>query len=350
MDQSEPQDPTPAPGFNAPAPADLDAVLPGFSVTGLIAQGGMGAIYRAVQTKLDRPVALKILPSHAGQELDFVARFEAEAKAMARLSHPNIVGVYDYGETPDGSLLYISMELVEGDNLETILASHERLAPETFIPLVLQICSALDYAHTNNIHHLDIKPGNILVTTDNQVKVADFGLAKVHHPLGTAHDENPALPMGTPDYAAPELFVTGATIDHRADVYAVGVLIYETLTGDVPRGEFVRPSEAVPGTDRRFDHLVLNAMAHDLDDRYFAISDLAEDLGSILAGPRIRTSVNTPGVASAPPRSRRNPVVSTNRRLRRLRAKDKSQTSILFWTVVVLGIIAILLLFFNNVG
>lgn len=171
------QDP-PDSDFIAPSPQELAPFFPAYQINGFIAQGGMGAVYSATQTSLDRPVAIKILPKVFSSDPHFQANFEAEAKAMARLSHSNLIGVYDFGEA-DG-MLFIVMELVEGKSLHESCRG-EPIEQKEAGRLVSEICRGLAHAHKAGIIHRDIKPGNILLTPTAEPKIGDFGLA---HPLG----------------------------------------------------------------------------------------------------------------------------------------------------------------------
>lgn len=158
----------------------MQDVLPGFEVVDFVGRGGMGAVYKARQVSLNRVVAVKLLAAH-GNELDFITRFKVEAQAMARLSHPGIVPVYDFGETGDGHLFYV-MEFVEGEDLAKKIESDGRLTPDEALRIAIAVCDALAFAHEQGVVHRDIKPSNILLTARGAVKVADFGLAKIDDP------------------------------------------------------------------------------------------------------------------------------------------------------------------------
>ena len=258
----------PESSFHRPTPEELDAQLPDFSVSEFVGQGGMGAVYRGVQLKLDRDVAIKILPKTFGEDLNFAARFEGEAKAMARLTHNNIVSVFDYGETSDGSLLFFCMEFVEGTDLH-LLIHGGKMTLEHKLSYLGQICDALAYAHFNGIVHRDIKPENILIDNSGMVKVADFGLAKIDH---TSEE----VELGTPDYAAPEIYDPELPNDHRADIFSLGVLIYQTLTGELPKPG-AKPTSAL-GFDKRFDGIISQAMAREPAQRFQTVTKIKEAL------------------------------------------------------------------------
>ncbi|MBI3854179.1 MAG: serine/threonine protein kinase, partial [Planctomycetes bacterium] len=192
-------------GF-AELPAGADAALkPGstfgrYEIVETVGRGGMGVVYRARQTGLDRAVALKVLSPRLSSDPDLVGRFEREAKALARLSHPNIVAVHDCGV--EGGTPYLVMEFVEGLSLRRLLAER-RLPPEEALRIVPQLCDALEYAHGQGVVHRDIKPENILIDTNGQVKIADFGLAMVIG-IGAPRLTQTNAVMGTPHYMAPE--------------------------------------------------------------------------------------------------------------------------------------------------
>ncbi len=272
LPQSElPEAPQPA-AWEPPSLETMGKQLPQYEFVGVLGRGGMGVVYQARQITLDRFVAIKVLPPGAeDDEINFSERFIAEARSMARLSHPSIVHVHDFGATAEG-LMYFVMEFVEGTNVEDVLAEKGSIPPKLAVHLMGQICDALGYAHEHNLIHRDVKPSNILVDREGRVKVADFGLAQE----GVGHDDGPS--MGTPEYAAPELTRVGVQIDHRVDLYALGVMLYQMLTGEVPKGEFLPVAVQKPDVDRRFDKIILKAMAWDLHQRYSSASDIKRDL------------------------------------------------------------------------
>ncbi len=284
MSDSEPS-PDPGPtGFTAPSVEELNARLPQFEFIEQIGLGGMGAVYKARQPKLNRFVAIKILPRVENDSFGFAERFEREAQSMAQLSHPHIVPVYDFGETDDGQLYFV-MEYVEGADLHKLIHGGQ-LTPAHFFSWIPQICSALEYAHDRGIVHRDIKPANILINLEGQVRVADFGLAKLtttDRKGGSLTHKN--LSMGTPDYAAPEQIDTEKEVDGRADIYALGVVIFQMITGKVPRGAFRNPSEENPAYDAQLDAVVLKAMQSDPADRYQHATDISTALEKINRKP-----------------------------------------------------------------
>ena len=279
-----------------PLPEELTALLPAdsYQVDSFLGQGGMGAVYRGQQVRLKRPVAIKIMRRDRGKDYDFEARFEREAQAMAKLSHPNIVSIIDYGQA-GADYLYIVMELIDGADLMDVIRSGQ-MTQEMALTLLPQICDALQFAHDHGIVHRDIKPSNIMLTRDGRIKMADFGLAKRFDTESSFRTQT-GTGMGTPDYAAPEQFDPNACIDHRADIYALGVMIYQMITGSLPRGVWKPPSQRVEVAPA-WDDIVSRAMQSDPADRYQTASDIKTDVSSIpLAGKE--GSAGTPARSSS---------------------------------------------------
>jgi serine/threonine protein kinase len=250
----------------------MAALLPQYSFEKLAAFGGMGAVYKARQVSLDRLVAIKILPPEFGRQEDFADRFKSEARAMAKLNHTHIVGVYDFGITKEGHL-YLVMEWVEGQTLHTLI--HQGCIPvRKAASLAMQLCDALAFAHHNKILHRDIKPGNIMISEDDQVKVADFGLAR---PITGEAEENP---FGTPDYAAPEILGKGA-VDQRADIFAAGVVLYEMLTGRVPQQPRRSVTEFAP-LSPKWDELIDRATHADPAKRFQDVGEMRAHIAMLI--------------------------------------------------------------------
>jgi polar amino acid transport system substrate-binding protein len=290
--------------FAAPRPDELAPLFPQLEVLELLGQGGMGAVYKARQPGLDRLVALKILPPEAGCDPAFAERFAREARALARLNHPHIVGVHDFGRA--GDLYYLVMEYVDGHDLRR----HIRAGGLTLAEvgrIVGQTCDALQFAHDEGVVHRDVKPENILLTHKGQVKIADFGLAKL---LGRPAGQTPLTAtrqvMGTPHYMAPEQEERPGAVDHRADLYALGVVFYELLTGELPLGNFAPPSGKA-AVDARVDAVVLQALAREPERRYQNAAEMRAALETI--GP------GTPG--GAPPGAAQGTSGTGRRRRRR---------------------------------
>lgn len=256
-----PNDP---PSFDVPSVEEMASYLPQFRFEKLAACGGMGAVYKAYQDSLARWVAVKILPPKFSAEQGFAERFKSEARAMAKLNHTNIVGVYDFGITPGGHL-FLVMEWIEGRSLHHLIYK-TNLPPRKAMNLAMQLCEALSFAHSHGIIHRDIKPGNIMVNDADQVKVADFGLAR---PGQQMEEDNP---MGTPDYAAPEI-CGGSVTDHRVDIFAAGVVLYEMLARRVPENPR-RPITLFAKVAPRWDEIVAKAINADPDKRFQDASEM----------------------------------------------------------------------------
>ncbi len=267
--------------FVAPDPEELSAHFPQLEILELLGQGGMGVVYKARQRGLDRLVALKILAADAGKDASFTQRFTLEARSLARLSHPNIVGVYDFGQA--GNYCYFVMEFVDGTNLREMIRA-KNTQPKEALAIVPKICEALQFAHEEGIVHRDIKPENILIDKKGRIKIADFGLAKLLRK--TPQDFQLTAPqtvMGTPHYMAPEQLERPLEVDHRADIYSLGVVLYELLTGELPLGRFAPPS-AKAQIDVRLDEVVLRTLENKPERRYQHASDLRTELETI-CGP-----------------------------------------------------------------
>jgi|GEM_PF-2229810 len=247
-----------------PSLESVRAAFPHLEVTALIGSGGMGAVFKARQPQLDRFVALKILPTELADQPGFSERFQREAQALAKLSHPHIVTIYDFGHA--GGFYFLLMEFIDGVNLRQLLKA-KRLTPKEALSIVPPICEALQCAHDHGIVHRDIKPENLLIDRAGVVKIADFGIAKIiaASSAETAGETTGAsssaatLAFGTPDYAAPEQRDASATTDHRADIYSLGVVLYEMLTGERPKEKIEAPSKRVQ-VDVRIDEIVLRAL------------------------------------------------------------------------------------------
>lgn len=263
--------------FSPPAPEDIAALFPQLEILQLIGRGGMGAVYKARQNGLERVVALKILPPQMSADASFAERFAREARALARLNHSNIVSVFDLGRS--GPLYYFLMEFVDGVNLRQML-KRGALAPREALALMHQVCEAIEYAHGEGVIHRDIKPENILVDPRGRVKIADFGLAKLLGPAQTAQLTQAGQVMGSFHYMAPEQFEKPLEVDHRADIYALGVVLYEMLTGELPLGRFELPSKRA-AVDSQHDELILRALERNPERRFAQASDLRTQLEAI---------------------------------------------------------------------
>ncbi|MFN0019936.1 MAG: serine/threonine-protein kinase [Pirellulaceae bacterium] len=267
----------------AAAIADLAPHFPQLEIIELLGQGGMGAVYKARQKHLDRLIALKVIPPEAAKEPAFAERFAREARALARLNHPNIVTVHDFGQS-DG-VYFLLMEFVDGLNLRQTMRAG-KLSPQEALAIVPHICEALQYAHDQGIVHRDVKPENVLLDKAGRVKIADFGLAKLltHSPQDYTLTHSMQV-MGTPRYMAPEQIEKPTEVDHRADIYSLGVMFYEMLTGEIPMGRFVPPSQKVQ-IDIRIDEIVLRTLEREPARRYQHASDVKTDIETLHFAPR----------------------------------------------------------------
>jgi eukaryotic-like serine/threonine-protein kinase len=251
----------------------VDRLLDGrYAVESVLARGGMSTVYLATDVRLGRRVAVKVMQPALAEDPEFVARFNREARAAARLSHPDVVAVYDQGS--DDGLVFLVMEYVPGATLREVLRQQGRLSPGETVAVMDHVLAALGAAHAAGLVHRDVKPENVLVTPDGRVKVTDFGLARAV--AGSSVTGDSAMMFGTPAYVAPEQ-VSGGLADVRSDVYSAGIVLFELLTGTVPFGgdtpvaiayrhvteDVPAPSSLVGGLPSELDALVASATARD---------------------------------------------------------------------------------------
>ncbi len=269
----------------------VGAVLDGrYRVDTLIATGGMSAVYRGLDLRLDRPVALKIMESRYAGDHQFLTRFQREARAVARLKDAGLVSVYDQGL--DSQHPFLVMELIEGGTLRELLRERGPMPPHAVAAVLRPVLSGLAVAHRSGLVHRDIKPENVLISDDGDVKIADFGLVRA---VAEAKITSTSVILGTAAYLSPEQVGTGDA-DPRSDVYAVGILAYELLTGDTPftgdnaltvayqrmDHDVAAPSTVIAGVPSQFDELVLRATARDPAARYADAAELGAELDSIV--------------------------------------------------------------------
>ena len=288
---------------DVPSISRIAAAFPQLEIVRCIGQGGMGFVYQARQIKLERAVALKILPDRLAKDPRFAERFHREGQTLARLHHPNIVGVHDFGES--GGFCFLMMEYVDGVNLRQAMRAG-RFSPGEALSIVPRICDALQYAHDQGIMHRDIKPENILLDSKGTVKIVDFGIAKLlddsTRPPTLTHTGGT---LGTPHYMAPEQLENPREVDHRADIYSLGVVFYEMLTGELPLGRFAPPSEKTP-VDRAVDDVVFRSLEKEKDRRFQTAAELGDRVKTLTdthlqTGPRPNGSGNS-GAASPDPK------------------------------------------------
>jgi serine/threonine protein kinase len=266
------------PSHERPAPPSLETVsasFPHLEIIELIGQGGMGCVYKARQPQLNRLVALKLLSQALAENPAFADRFTREARALAALNHPNIVTIHDFGQS--GGFFFLLMEYVDGVNLRQALrAGH--FTPEQALAIVAPICDALQFAHDSGIVHRDIKPENLLLDKSGRVKIADFGIARIINDPGAVLEPEAA---GTPRYTAPEQKHSPSQADHRADIYSLGVVFYEMLTGDLPGPTLQPPSRKVQ-IDVRLDEVVLRALDQSPELRWQTAAQMRQHLETIV--------------------------------------------------------------------
>ena len=289
-----------------------------YEARGTLGAGAMGTVVEAFDRMIERRVAVKLvkLPGGGDAEAEEAhARFRREAQAAGRLSHPNIVGVYDYGENADTA--WIVMEMVEGGSLKSIIDRGDRMPVAEVVRLMEEILSALAYSHGRGVVHRDIKPANIMLAGDRSVKIADFGIARIENSSMT----QVGTVMGTPAYMAPEQ-LRGEAVDARADIWAAGVVLYQLLTGEKPfEGNYTAlmhrvlntepppPSQLAVSAPRGFDAVLARALAKRPDDRFPSASAFAEAMRNAGARDGAATMVasSRPGSLPAPPKPKPRP-------------------------------------------
>ncbi len=308
----QPAPPTPR-STSAAVPLERGTRLAGrYELDAPIATGGMATVWRAQDTILTRPVAVKVLHAHLAADPEFVARFRREAVAAARLAHPSIVATYDTCDDPEA----IVMELVEGRTLRDELDARTFLPPAEAVAIAADVCRALEVAHKAGIVHRDVKPANILLSAEGHLKVADFGIAKAARDAGEPDDDLPDLTavgrmVGTAKYLAPEQ-VSGGAVDARTDVYAVGAVLYESVCGRPPfagandlatatarlHGLPERPRAVLRTVPDELDRIIMRALATDPDDRYPSAAALWADLQNCATDDAVPAPVAVDATAS----------------------------------------------------
>ena len=259
-------------------PEQIAPHFPQLEILECLGRGGMGVVYKARQITLNRLVALKLLAPERVGDAKFAGRFTCEAQALAALNHPNIVTIYDFGQA--GGFYFLLMEFVDGANLRQLLRTR-KFTPEEALAIVPPLCDALQFAHERGIVHRDIKPENLLLDKTGRVKVADFGIAKMLGTAGTivsagqpgAPENATETAMGTPSYSAPEQKTDPQHVDSRADIYSLGVVFYEMLTGELP-GKHIEPPSRKVQIDVRLDEIVLRALEKKPELRYQQAGDV----------------------------------------------------------------------------
>lgn len=332
--------------WTPPSVDELAEAFPQLDVLELIGCGGMGAVYNARQKSLGRSVAIKILAPHHAANPDFAERFAREAKILAEVSHPNIVTVHDFGQA--GGFYFLTMEFVDGVNLRQAMQAG-RLTPQQALAIVPPICEALQFAHQRGIVHRDIKPENLLLDKEGRVKIADFGIARMLHndagqakssategsaeDAGLRHEElTQQSVLGTPLYMAPEQRERPASVDHRADIFSLGVVLYEMLTGELPSINLDAPSKKVQ-IDVRLDEIVLRALEQQPELRFQTAAEfntrLTDYVTRASADEQLehsaRSRLTDTGIANTPEKT-----VDQNNAVPRIASLEDSQRGILF--------------------
>ncbi|MFT5466933.1 MAG: serine/threonine protein kinase [Verrucomicrobiales bacterium] len=265
-------------GFEPPSIERVAAAFPQLDIIELIGRGGMGAVFKARQLHLDRLVALKLLPESLAISPEFTERFTREARTLAKLNHPNIVTVHDFGHA--NGFFFLILEFVDGVNLREAMRAGQ-FTPEQALEIVPRVCEALQFAHEEGVLHRDVKPENILLDANGRVKIADFGIAKL---VGESAAAGPTLTgsmaPGTPQYMAPEQIESPSTVDHRADIFSLGVVFYEMLTGELPLGRFAPPSEK-SAVDSQVDEIVFRALAKERELRQQSANEVRTEIETI---------------------------------------------------------------------
>lgn len=264
-----------------------------YQVQSEIGRGSMGVVYKALDPKIDRIIALKVLKQHHVTDSDMVKRFLREAKAAGRLSQSNIVMVYDVGQ--DHGTVYIAMELVEGEGLDRIIKKGP-LHPDQAIDIIRQVAVALDYAHKQQIVHRDIKPSNIIMTPEGEIKITDFGIARIVDAPGSEQTQVGSI-LGTPSYMSPEQ-VRGQKVDGRSDLFSLGTILYEMITGEKPfKGsnfmsifhsiatlELPHPSSHNANVPVELEKVISKALHKDPDNRFQTGAEFAKALENCATG------------------------------------------------------------------
>jgi serine/threonine protein kinase len=263
------------PQWNPPEIAELKAI-PGIEVQRLIGHGGMGAVYLARQVREDRLVALKVARTRQGSAHNYKALIVHEAQVMAQLDHKNIVKVYDFGI--QDSLVWVAMEFVAGCTLRELLQAR-RMSAWLSLSLSKQLCAGLQHAHTRGVIHHDLKPENILVDGENRAKIADFGISKVRDFSYTI--ARPGIVTGTVRYMAPEQRRYPLHFDHRSDIYCLGIMMYEMLTGRIPRGAYLPPSH-FGVCEGALDRIVLKCLNSNPNNRWQSAAELLAAMSRVV--------------------------------------------------------------------
>ncbi|MEM7013840.1 MAG: serine/threonine-protein kinase [Verrucomicrobiota bacterium] len=282
---------------DAPNVEEITKAFPDLEIERLLGRGGMGAVYLARQPKLDRKIALKVLLPDAAADPAFAERFHREARALATLNHPNIVSLYEFGE--QAGFYFLAMELVDGVNLRQAMDAG-RFTPREALEVIPGICNALEAAHAQGILHRDIKPENILLDSNGNVKIVDFGIARiVGDPASEFTLTEIGAVLGSRQYMAPEQVEQAHEIDHRADIYSLGVVFYEMLTGELPIGRFLPPSMK-SSTNETIEQIVLRTLEKELDRRFQSVCQVRTEVQAADDAPAAAPGRSGGGIIGIP--------------------------------------------------
>ncbi len=335
--------------FKDDAAKDLvgELIADRYRVLGKLGSGGMGTVYKALQISMDRQVALKVLNPELTRDREFVVGFLNEARTAGQLNHPNIIQVHDFGEWE--GFYYFSMEMVEGENVLTILKRESKIDPQRCLSMMSQLCDALGHAHAHNIVHQDIKPQNLMIDRRHRdvVKLADLGLAKV---IGQEKGQRRGLLMGTPHYMAPEQAKAGS-VDGRTDIYSSGATLFHMLTGRVPydgrnsieiltkhvKNEIPDPRQYDVSIPESVARLTMHMMAKDPSQRPQSAAAVAEKIKEVVS----RETARFQKVASPERAAAAAARVVPRRQLRRAVRQRRSSPSVMPWILVALCIAAL---------
>lgn len=293
------------PNPKAPSPFQSGDLIGGkYQIENVVGSGGMAVVYKAIQVSLNRPVAIKVLHPELARDTGFIDRFEAEAAILANLSHPNIIKIFDKGV--EQKCFYIVTEFVDGRDLDELIMSKQVLVDD-WARIIMESCDALSYIHRSGIIHRDVKASNIMIDRHDLIRLGDFGISQFFSPrrsLQAAQSDSPSFDgMGTRDYMAPEMLDASAIIDHRADIFSLGVVFYKMMTRRFPGKQYRPPSEITQYANPNIDEVLARAMATNPDDRFDTVEDFKLSLIEAL-GTRLRTMGIPPDQGSSSPQIR----------------------------------------------
>jgi serine/threonine-protein kinase len=323
-------------------------MLGAYRIIEQVGEGGMATVYKAHQTSMDRHVAIKVLPLELAKNDEFVQRFQQEARIIAKLEHPHILPVFDYGE--ENGIVYFAMRYLDTGTLKDKLLS-ETLSLDEVNNIFIQLAGALGYAHAQGVVHRDLKPANVLVDANGNLFLTDFGIAKILESASPSLTQTSAV-MGTPTYISPEQ-ASALPIDQRTDIYSLGVMLYEMVTGqvpfvaDTPLGVIIKhlseplplPSLVNPEISPAIEQVLLKALAKETQDRFSNVAEFASAWKQALQGVDVSPDISQKGLKPALP-TQEKPAIST-------RAVSKSGRSLIGYGI---GCIAVICLAFSALG